>query len=218
MLVEGRILNFDSSRDTCTHFQHSSLPECINRNCSTKQDNKISLFCSVCKEEHLGSSDNQPWFPNYSIMQLVGNTTPKSKYICPVHQQDRSYFCFDDQSLVCIYCAYHEHKQHECQHIDEARQKVETSLQDVKQKVVSRASELERHVKLLSEEYNFLKTQKNQVTQVVNDFYSQIEEVLHRQKEMLLSELNVQTDEVASGVDTRMRSAREISSICDCLY
>ena len=189
--------------------------ECLQNNSSNISDAKHSVHCSLCDKDHVCSSDDKLWFPNYSMIQLIGNVIPKSKHFCSTHQHDENYFCFTDQSLVCIYCAYHgEHKTHECKHIDEARQQVELSLQEVKRKVSSKAAELERQVQLLSDEQKLLQSQESGVTKVVNDFYSQIEEVLHRQKEMVLKELNMHTSELTSAVDVQMRCVCVCVCVC----
>ncbi len=113
---------------------YMSTPECLQQQCSTS-DNQTQLTCSLCKQEHVTFGDTKPWFPNFSVMNLIGHVIPKSKHFCETHHHEKCYYCLDDKQLVCIYCAYHgEHAGHNCEHMDKARAAVDRTLWKVKVK------------------------------------------------------------------------------------
>ena len=168
----------------------------------------IKIKCSKCSQEHLGSDEKKMWFPNHSVVQLIGNVIPKSKYFCKTHQHDQAYYCFDDQTLVCIYCAYHgEHSGHECVPIEEAKKRKENALQEVKLQASSKVSELERGLLLLKDEQQWVKSQKESVSQLVEECFRNIEVALQRQKEQLLQELSAHTADISGVLETHIKYA-----------
>lgn len=148
------------------------------------------------------------WFPNHSVIQIIGNVIPKSKHFCMTHQHDQTYYCFDDQTLVCIYCAYHgDHSSHECVSVEEAKRRKENTLQEVKLQASSKVMELERGLQLLKDEQQRLKSQEENVSHLVESFFGSIEAALQTQKEQLLQELGRHTADINGTLETHIRFA-----------
>ena len=126
----------------------------------------------------------------------------KSKNLCDIHQCERSYYCFDDCSLVCIYCAYHgEHCQHRCQHVDIARKEIDKDLQKYKVQVMHKLSEVERKVLLRADEREILRSQQLGIVNAVGNFYTELTSILIKQKDSLLEELDTHTKNVESTIE-----------------
>ena len=137
---------------------------------------------------------------------MIGNVIPKSKHFCATHQHDQTYYCFDDQTLVCIYCAYHgDHSSHECVSVEEARKRKEDTLQEIKLQASSKVMELERGLLLLKDEQQRLKSQEENVSRMVESFFGSIEAALQTQKEQLLKELCGHTADINGTLATHIR-------------
>lgn len=173
-----------------------------------KTDDKISLKCSTCSQLHTSEDGNETllWFPNHSMLQIIENMLMKSKIVCQIHHHDKNYYCFDDHTMVCIYCAYHgEHSSHVCKHMDEARKEVEASLRKVKLSMSSFVSELERKVQYVKDEKELLRSQEAGVRQMIDDSYEQLKAILLRQRDLVFQELEDQTSELGSGIDSSLQ-------------
>lgn len=113
------------------------------------------------------------------------------------------YYCFDDHTIVCIYCAYHgNHSSHNCKPMEEARKEAESSLRKVELSVSNHVSEMERKLQFVKDERKMLTSQEASIRQVIEDSYEQLKAVLFRQKELLFQELKDRTAELNSGIDT----------------
>ena len=137
------------------------------------------------------------------MVQIIGNMVSKSKFFCSIHQHDMNYYCFDDHTIVCIYCAYHgNHSSHNCKPIEEARKEAESSLRKVKLSVSSHISGMERKLQFVKDERKMLASQEASIHQVIEDSYEQLKAVLLKQMELLFQELEDRTAELNSGIDT----------------
>lgn len=137
------------------------------------------------------------------MVQIIANLASKSKFFCSIHQHDTNYYCFDDHSVVCIYCAYHgEHSTHNCKHMEEAKKEAAVALRKVKLSVSSHVSEMERRLQFVKDEREVLKSQEASIRQVIEDSYEQLKGVLLRQRELLFQELGDQTADFSSGIDS----------------
>lgn len=166
----------------------------------------LEVCCSICGQEHSGSSDSKPWFPNHSMIQLISSVLSKAKHFCPTHQHDLSYYCFEDKTLVCIYCAYHgDHASHQCRHVNEAKQVMREGLRGVRLQVTSRAMEVERRLRLLRDEQEGVRNRAQSAARLVEEFFENIEVVMRRQRDLLLQELKMHTNEVASTLESQVR-------------
>lgn len=180
---------------------------CLQKAC-IKVGEKSTVKCSTCMQVHTCENKTGAglWFPNHSMVQIIANIASKAKLFCPVHQHDMNYYCFDDHAIVCIYCAYHgEHASHTCKHLDEARKDVDTALRKVKLSVSSHVSEMERKIQFVKDEREMLKSQEASIRQLVEDSYEKLKGILLRQRELLFQELEEQTAELGSGVDTSVQ-------------
>lgn len=140
------------------------------------------------------------------MTQIISNMLSKSKYICQTHQHDKNYYCFDDQELVCIYCAYHGgHSTHNCKHLDEARKETGDSITRARSSVSSHVSEAERRLQFAREERELLSSREAGVRQVIEDSYEQLMAALARQKELLFQELAERTAEISSNIDSNVK-------------
>jgi hypothetical protein len=140
------------------------------------------------------------------MVQIIANMAQKSKFFCPAHQHDMNYYCFDDQTMVCIYCAYHgEHSSHNCKHVDEAKKDADTRLKKVKVSVSNHVSEMERRLQFVKDESEMLNSQEISIRQVIDDSYEQLKSILLRQRELLFQELQDQTADIGSGIDSRVK-------------
>lgn len=146
------------------------------------------------------------WFPNHSVVQLLESMLGKSKYFCQIHRHDKNYYCFDDKTLVCIYCAYHgTHSSHSCKHVDEAVKDADHSLRKTKLGVSSHISEMERRLQFVRDEREMLKSQEASIRQMIEDSYEQLKATLLRQRELLFQELKDHTLELNSGIDSNFQ-------------
>ena len=140
------------------------------------------------------------------MAQIIANVTSKSKFLCPTHQHDMNYYCFDDQAVVCIYCAYQgEHSSHTCKHVEEAKKEVDTTLKKVRLSTAHQVSEMERKLQYVKDEKELLNSQEAGVHQAIEESYKKLSGILLRQKEMLFQELKDQTAELAAGVDINLQ-------------
>ena len=100
----------------------------------------------MCNRDYMVLGETQLWFPNYSLMHLIGNVIPKSRHFCEIHHHEKSYYCLDDKQLVCIYCVYHgEHSGHKCEHVDTAKTTVGETLWNAKLKASGWDNECLQH-------------------------------------------------------------------------
>ena len=141
------------------------------------------------------------------MIQVIGTgIVPKSKNLCDTHQHEKNYYCFDDCTLVCIYCAYHgDHSHHKCQHVDTAKHQVDQDLQKYKQQVKNKISELERKLLLRTDERELLQSQQAGITKAVEDFYTELSSTLMKQKDLLLEELSTHTKSMDSTIEESIK-------------
>ena len=177
---------------------------CLKKTLSKSED-KVSIKCSSCNQLHISTkngNETELWFPNHSMVQIIKNAISKSKYYCRVHQQEKNYYCFNDDILVCIYCAFHgEHSTHMCKHLEDARKEAHRELQSVKLSVSTHVSEIKRHLQFVKDEKELLKCQEASICRMVEDSYEQLKVALQKQKELLFEEVKSQTSELSSNVD-----------------
>lgn len=186
-------------------FHPSFTTECLDKKCSTS-DLTMKITCTMCLQEHLGGSSRELWFPNHSVIQMIGNVIPKSKYFCDTHKQNMDYYCFVDYCLVCIGCAYQgKHAGHLCKLVSEARTEVENQLRIANKKVVSKSTEVSRKLELLKDEQRSVQSQEDTLVHAVEKSYKQLEEVIKRQKDSQLKELREHMEELNSSINTRIR-------------
>ena len=152
----------------------------------------MKISCTLCNQDNIAPTENKLWFPNHAMIQVISaGVVPKAKNLCPTHQHEKSYYCFDDRTLVCIYCAYHgDHSKHKCLHVDTARQELDCDLQKYKQQVMSKLSEVERKLLLKTNERKLLQSQQSSIVKAVGDFFAELSSILVRQKDSLLQELD----------------------------
>ncbi len=153
----------------------------------------------------MNGNEAELYFPNHSMVQIILNMVSKSKTFCQIHQHDKNYYCFDDHSLVCIYCAYHgEHSSHTCKHVEEAKKEVEASVKKNKLLMSSHVLEMERKLQFIKDEEEMLKSQEKRISRVIEDTYGQLMTTLMKQKELLFQELKSQSSEISSGIKTNL--------------
>lgn len=141
------------------------------------------------------------------MIQVIGSgVVLKSKNMCEIHQQEKSYYCYDDCILVCIYCVYHgDHCHHKCRRVDDAKQEMDSDLQKYKLRVTNIVSELERKLLLKTDERQLLQSHQASVVKAVEDFYSELSSMLSRQKDLLLVELSTHVKGVDSTIQQSIR-------------
>ena len=140
------------------------------------------------------------------IQVISTGVVPKAKNLCATHQQEKSYYCFDDHSLVCIYCAYQgDHSKHKCLHVDTAKREVDCDLQKYKQQIMSKLSEVERKLLLKTNERKLLQSQRSSIVKAVGDFYTDLSSILMRQKESLLEELGAHSKAVDHNLEQSVK-------------
>ena len=184
----------------------TSLTECLDSKANT-DSLSTSITCVLCKQEHSGASSRELWFPNHSVIQMIGNVIPKSKYFCEAHHQNMDYYCLEDSCLVCIVCAYQgKHAGHSCKPVSLARTDVETQLQLAVKKVVSKSTELSRKLELLEDEQKALRNQEEGLVRVVEQSYRELEEIIKKQRESQLQELREHMEECNSLIEANIRS------------
>lgn len=181
---------------------------CLRKGCS-KTDGKASLRCSTCRQLHTaaeGQDETSLWFPNHSMIQIIGNMLSKSKHVCSIHNHDKNYYCFDDCMLVCIYCAYHgQHSSHVCKHVDEAKKEAEASLKKLKLSLSGHVSEVERKLQFVKDERDLLKSREASVRQMIEESYERLKASLLKQRELLFQDLRDQTSEIGSSIDSNLQ-------------
>ena len=69
----------------------------------------------------------------------------------------------------------------------------------------SRVAEMERGLCVLKDEVKGLKSQEQNVAQLVESFFSNIEAAVLHQKECLLQQLRTHTEELGSSLEARIR-------------
>ena len=195
---------------THTHSHTRTLsPGCLERlMVKGDEEAKQKLTCDTCSKEHTveTGSDKKPWFPNHSMIQLVANVLSKAKHFCPTHQHDRNYYCFQDKTLVCIYCAYHgDHAGHHCQPVAEAKQTVRERLRAVRIQAQGRMTELERRLQLMKDEQEGVRTQAQNSARLVEDYFCNLEMALRRQRDLLLKDLHSHTTSLHATIETCVR-------------
>lgn len=179
------------------------LTECLKK-AVYKSDETYCILCTSCEQLHTSSrhgTDAELWFPNHSMVQIIANIMSKSKFFCREHQLDKDYYCFDDNNLVCIYCAYHgKHASHSCKHVEEARNDVFEVLRKLKISMANHIAEVERKIQFVKDEVDILNTQEVNVRKTVEESYEQFCSALLRQKELMCKDLKAQMVELSSAV------------------
>ena len=152
------------------------------------------------------------------MIQVIGTGVMlKSRNLCDIHQHEKSYYCYDDCTLVCIYCAYQgDHSHHKCQHVDTAKQQMDSDLQKYKQQVTNVISELERKLLLKRDERQLLQSQQASVVKTVEDFYTELSLMLTRQKESLLEEVSTYVKGMDSTIEQSIRWGTCSSQLVHC--
>lgn len=186
----------------CVHYI-----ACLHKTLN-KSGEKSSLKCSACRQVH--SCENRTgaglWFPNHSMVEIIVKMASKSKFFCPVHQHDMNYYCFNDDVMVCIYCAYHgDHSSHNCKHVEEAKKEADMCLKKAKVSVSSYVTEMERRLQFVKDEREMLKSQETSIRQVIEDSYEKLKSVLLRQRQLLFQELQDQTADIGSGIELSVK-------------
>ena len=191
---------------TQSHANNNSL-ECLQKRYTPCESGSVKITCTLCNKDSSSTTVNDLWFPNHAMIQVIGTgVVLKSRNLCDIHQHEKSYYCYDDCTLVCIYCAYQgDHSHHNCQHVDTAKQQMDSDLQKYKQQVTSIISELERKLLLKKDERQLLQSQQASVVTAVEDFYTELSLMLTRQKESLLEELSIHVKGVDSTVEQSIR-------------
>ena len=171
------------------------------------EGSNLQLTCATCGKEHSGiTSDSKPWFLNHSMVQLISTVLSKAKHFCPTHQHDRNYYCFQDNALVCIYCAYHgDHAAHQCQPVNEAKQTIRDRLRPVRIQVQGRVTELERRLQLMRDELEALKAGAQGSARLVEEYFQSLESALRRQRDLLLQDLHSHTSDLHNTLETQVR-------------
>ena len=181
--------------------------DCLQKNCTPCEGGTVKICCSLCNKDNSSTTENDLWFPNHAMIQVIGTgVVLKSKNLCDIHQHEKSYYCYDDCTLVCIYCAYQgDHSNHKCQHVDNAKQQMDSDLQKYKWQVTSVISELERKLLLRRDEHQLLQSQQAGVVKAVEDFYTELSQVLTRQKDLLLEELSTHVKGMDTSIEQNIR-------------
>jgi hypothetical protein len=191
----------------CTDSLDDDLTECLQKSYIPCEGGTVKICCSLCNKDNSSATIDGLWFPNHAMIQVIGTGVMlKSRNLCDIHQHEKSYYCYDDCTLVCIYCAYQgDHAHHKCQHVDTAKQHMDGDLQKYKQQVTTIVSELERKLLLKRDEHQLLKSQQASVVKAVEDFYTELSLMLTRQKESLLEELSTHVKGVDSTIEQSIR-------------
>ena len=183
----------------------SSLAVCLKKTVSKGEEDRISINCSSCNQLHMSTkngSETELWFPNHSMVQIIKNMISKSKYFCRIHQQENNYFCFNDNALVCIYCAFHgEHSTHTCKLIEDARKEANERLNNVRLSISTHVFELERQLQFSQDEREVLRGQATNICRMVEESYEQLKVALQKQKELLFEEVRGRISELSFNVD-----------------
>lgn len=185
----------------------SSISRTISAVCLKKAmftaKNRVSIKCTSCNEVHTSSengNETELWFPNHSMVQIIKGAISRSRYFCHVHQQEKNHYCFNDNTLVCIYCAFHgEHLTHTCKHQEDARKEAHKILSNIT--VSTHVSDIERQLQLMKDEKELLRTQETSVYGMVEELYEQLKATLQKQKELLCEEIKNQMSKLNSNVD-----------------
>lgn len=82
---------------------------------------------------------------------------------------------------------------------------MEASLRKVKLSMSSFVSELERKVQYVKDEKELLRSQEAGVRQMIDDSYEQLKAILLRQRDLVFQELEDQTSELGSGIDSSLQ-------------
>lgn len=140
------------------------------------------------------------------MVQLIRTVLSKAKHFCPIHQHDRNYYCFQDKTLVCIYCAYHgDHTAHQCRPVKEAKQVIRDGLRAVRIQAQGRTTELERRLRLIRDEQEGVRTQAQNSARLVEEYFVNLETALRRQRDLLLQDLHSHTSDLHSTFETQVR-------------
>lgn len=81
-------------------------------------------------------------------------------------------------------------------------------LRGVRLQVTSRAMEVERRLRLLRDEQEGVRSRAQSAARLVEEFFENIEVVMRRQRDLLLQELKMHTNEVASTLESQVRWGR----------
>lgn len=178
--------------------------ECLQKSCTQSKDGTVKIQCLLCNKENSSATKSNLWFPNHAMIEVIGTgLVPKSKNLCDIHKHEKSYYCFDDSILVCIYCAYHgDHSHHKCHHVDIAKEQMDHELHEHKQQIINKLSELERALLLRAGERELLQSQRSNIVKAVEDFYSKLMSTLMKQKDSLLEDLDTHTRNMDSTIET----------------
>ena len=137
---------------------------------------------------------------------MIDNVIVKSKHFCEKHQHDKTFYCLDDNVLVCIYCMYvGDHVHHKCEPVDKARQQVEPLLGMAQSEASIHIAKLGSQWQLLKDEKEIVKSQQTSVVDVMENFFTSIENALQAQKKQLIQELITHGRQVESTLDEQMK-------------
>ena len=174
---------------------------------SMEKGGKQQLTCATCDVEFsTGDEDRKPWFPNHSMIQLITTVRSKAKHFCLVHQHDQNYYCFQDKTLVCIYCAYHgEHANHRCLPVNEAKWAIREGLRGARIQALGHVTELERRLCLVKDEQEAVRVQNQSSVRVIEEYFANLETALRRQRDLLLQDLHSHSASLHKVIEVQVR-------------
>lgn len=181
--------------------------DCIQKGSTRLDSGSMKVCCSICNKESSSTTKHDLFFPNYAMVQVISaGVVPKCRHLCDMHQHEKNYYCIDDKVLVCIYCAYDgDHSQHKCQHVDTAKQQMDNDLHTYKKQILNEISEIERNIRLRTDEQKLLQSQQSSIEKAVNDFYSELSSTLMKQKRLLLDEIATRTENMNTAVEQSIK-------------
>jgi len=118
------------------------------------------------------------------------------------------YYCFNDDCLVCVVCAYHgTHSGHTCKPTEEAKTEIEKEIKGKAENISKKYKKVVDKLELLNEEQSLLATHEANLIESIEQSYERLKEIMSRRKESQLQEMRAHMEEFSSTLQSNIRYA-----------
>nr|XP_021323929.1 E3 ubiquitin-protein ligase TRIM39-like [Danio rerio] len=137
-------------REISEHYKEERPEEKAEVVCDVCEDRKLKAVksCLVCQssycQTHLEPHLRVAGLKKHKLMDPVRNLVD---YICQEHDRPLELFCRDDQTGVCLYCSFTDHKNHKTVSLEEESKEKKSELmktqKDVQQMIQDRIKKIQ---------------------------------------------------------------------------
>ncbi|MEE6497226.1 hypothetical protein FKM82_002665 [Ascaphus truei] len=176
---------------------------------STQPEQEAVIFCTYCDSSvpaaktclHCDASLCYKHLKKHSKSEehvLIDPTTSLKNRKCPIHKKVLEFYCAEDAVCVCVSCCLTgEHRGHQVEMLNEAKEKEKEKLRHVLEKLTSVREETEKRAQSLQEHMREAQEKAAGETARVTALFRDIRKQLEVLEKRLLSEITRQEEQVS---------------------